>query len=940
MPDISRLVIEVDSKGVLEATGDLKAFEGIVGKAGKTTDDTAKKMGAFQLVANKLPGPLKSIASGLMGLVDPATAVVSAFLEIGAAAAKYVKESIDAFAKFETLKVNLEVVMGSASAASDMFNQLSRMSGRTPFNVEQLAEVATLLKTAGINAKDLIPTLETLGNVSGGSIEKFNRIAYNFAQVAATGKATSMDIKQFQQAGMPIAKMLEDIGKAGDTSFEAISEAIKQATSEGGMFYGAMEKGAETLSSMRTNLEGLREQYKALMAEEKGWSDFEKGINSGKTGYYKAAIEYITLVKEMKANIEKLDSANIEEKLSAIQFFQNTSSEEILDAAARVRINIGKETIPLSDIYGQRWKGLQSEKSILEGIISQEKIRTREIERQLALINEIKSAYNSTMEGVNEIWAKTTQGQIEIIEEEINKLLGFKETNQKVVTIPQINPQTGMWGPKEVISELSSQDKARIDTAINYWRKKIEELKDKNDIADWAKILAQATGYAAEDVSSWRGLKTVENYATEAVEAVRDRFLAESPEHGFIYEALGLNKSDVYQNAAQQMRSLLQIMTEARLKGEPWSINDESYNKVLELVKQWNAMADNSRFDEEFEKRKEELELLIKAGEEWQKLREYTKRYGSEERAQKIIDLETKYDKDKNFNKLEKELELRLELIWADEEERKIREYIEQGFDEDQAKKLYALEKQIEKTEALRDALNSLKEAGLNLAAGGLVEFARDLGKALHDGVDFSEAFEGAIWNMLKSLIDAMPQLLLNVGLQLITAGQWGPGLAFIGASGLMGFVSGLIDDANDNGRNDEEERLRKIQQQITDLIDQQRKQQEYYVTQKRKINDSAVKVNDAIITPRGTVYTNPEDYIIATKRPDTLMGGSGGNVYITVNNKTSASVSAEQEALDDGTKLITITVDQIVQRGIAGGKYDNAFSAMNSRRHGRGITN
>jgi len=195
---------------------------------------------------------------------------------------------------------------------------------------------------------------------------------------------------------------------------------------------------------------------------------------------------------------------------------------------------------------------------------------------------------------------------------------------------------------------------------------------------------------------------------------------------------------------------------------------------------------------------------------------------------------------------------------------------------------------------------------------------------------------------MLKSLIDAMPNLLLNVGLQLISKGQWGPGLAFIGASGLMSFVSGLTDNAEANGRNDEAERLRKIQEQITDLIDAQRQQQEYYLTQKRKVNDSAVSVNDAIITPRGTVYTNPEDYIIATKTPETLMSGSGssGNVYINIQNNAPVTVNTETENAEDGSRLIKIMIDKTVKNGIASGEYDGAFSAMNSRSRGRDIIN
>ena len=219
MPDISRLVIEVDSKGVLKAEGDLKVFEKLLNKTGKTADGTADKLGALQLVTGKLPGPLKSVSSGLMGVVGPGTAAAGVFVELGEMAVRYVGEALDAFAKYETIKTNLEVVSSSAEEASKTFNELRSFAGGTPFDLGQISDAAVMLRQANIESKNLISTLESLGNVSGGSSERFGRIAMNYAQIAQLGKASSMDMKQFMMAGVPIQKMLEDIGKAGSTSF-------------------------------------------------------------------------------------------------------------------------------------------------------------------------------------------------------------------------------------------------------------------------------------------------------------------------------------------------------------------------------------------------------------------------------------------------------------------------------------------------------------------------------------------------------------------------------------------------------------------------------------------------------------------------------------------------------------------------------------------------
>jgi hypothetical protein len=215
----------------------------------------------------------------------------------------------------------------------------------------------------------------------------------------------------------------------------------------------------------------------------------------------------------------------------------------------------------------------------------------------------------------------------------------------------------------------------------------------------------------------------------------------------------------------------------------------------------------------------------------------------------------------------------------------------------------------------------------------------RDLGSAFRDGAISTDELSDAVRNMVKSLVDAMPQLLLNVGLQLMTK-NWKLGLAFIAASGLMSFVSGMIGDSESDGRDNEAEQLKRIREQISDLIEQQRKQEEYYYTKKRSINASITSVNDAIITPKGTVYTHPEDYIIATKRPDSLMSSGGGNVYINIENNAPVHVETKTETAEDGSKVIKIMIDKVVTSGIANGDYDGAFNAMNVRTQGRRIHN
>src|SRR5690606_28311172 len=64
----------------------------------------------------------------------------------------------------------------------------------------------------GFAAKDIIPVMTTLGDsvaVLGGDSDVFGRIAYNLGQIRTQGKATAVDIRQFQMAGLNIYDILK-----------------------------------------------------------------------------------------------------------------------------------------------------------------------------------------------------------------------------------------------------------------------------------------------------------------------------------------------------------------------------------------------------------------------------------------------------------------------------------------------------------------------------------------------------------------------------------------------------------------------------------------------------------------------------------------------------------------------------------------------------------
>jgi hypothetical protein len=90
------------------------------------------------------------------------------------------------------------------------------------------------------------------------------------------------------------------------------------------------------------------------------------------------------------------------------------------------------------------------------------------------------------------------------------------------------------------------------------------------------------------------------------------------------------------------------------------------------------------------------------------------------------------------------------------------------------------------------------------------------------------------------------------------------------------------------------------------------------------------------ILSPHGAFSTDPKDYIIATKHPESLMGGGAAPVYITVNNNANASVSTQESIDGNGARMVEITIERVVQNGLASGKYNDALDAAASRKNGK----
>ena len=224
----------------------------------------------LRMIQNNLSNTVKGFES-LSGKIVAVNSLLNIFsygMDLVQKSTSFFQSFISDAGEYESLMVRLKVATGDASTAMKEFEELKDFASKTPFDLPGVVDASIMFRNAGIEAENIIPTIKMLGDVAQGNNEYFNRMALNFMQIKSAGKATMQDLNQFAYMGIPIKQVLKDMGREGDTSFEAIQMAFKRMTSEGGQFYNSMNANAGTMSGSMSNLRDSIQQVRAELGNQ------------------------------------------------------------------------------------------------------------------------------------------------------------------------------------------------------------------------------------------------------------------------------------------------------------------------------------------------------------------------------------------------------------------------------------------------------------------------------------------------------------------------------------------------------------------------------------------------------------------------------------------------------------------------------------------------
>jgi tape measure domain-containing protein len=167
----------------------------------------------------------------------------------------FVKGSSAAAASVEDLTIQLEVLTGSFETAKSLIKQFREEEKKSALNLEDYSKAAKTILAFGGSVQDIMPTLRMLGDVSMGNSDRFESLALAFSQTTAAGRLMGQEVLQFVNAGFnPLEQISRDTGRSmkdlkkdmenGAISVAMVKQAFVNATSEGGRFFRAIDKGS------------------------------------------------------------------------------------------------------------------------------------------------------------------------------------------------------------------------------------------------------------------------------------------------------------------------------------------------------------------------------------------------------------------------------------------------------------------------------------------------------------------------------------------------------------------------------------------------------------------------------------------------------------------------------------------------------------------------
>lgn len=339
-----KVVINIDSNAP-KAQREFEALDATTAKYNQTlknTQNTAnssksalssygKQLKANRTSAGGFDNALGSLGGSLGSLKGLTVAAAAGF-----AAMKlkdYGQYALSTSAAFEQLAISFRVMTGSAQTGQELTDAIIELGAKTPMTAQQLSKAAQLLLSFGESAENIIPDLKLLGDITGGEVNRFNQLSLAFAQVGANGKLMGQDLLQMVNAGFnPLQIISQKTGKSmgelrkemgeGRISFQMVAQAMRDAASEGGRYFGLMEQQSQSLNGRLSTLGDTWEQVAKNIGDV-----FAPAAKAAVNLLIRLGEQVLALQQKMQAFQKSFNGLTVESQQQRASGFQQQANE-------------------------------------------------------------------------------------------------------------------------------------------------------------------------------------------------------------------------------------------------------------------------------------------------------------------------------------------------------------------------------------------------------------------------------------------------------------------------------------------------------------------------------------------------------------------------------------------------------------------------------------
>ncbi|QCW22021.1 tape measure protein [Gordonia phage Yakult] len=190
------------------------------------------------------------------------------------------KSGLDRLTTIENATVSLKTIMGDATKAGQLMEEIKKTVQGTPFNLDQFAEAGKNLVAMNVDAAKVPGTLRAIGEAaaaSGKGAQAVSTLTDTFGKMAAQGQVSLDQVWSISDTGVPALQILSN-------KFGVTTDAMKDMISKGAV---PADKAMDALT------DGILNGSEGLAGSTRGFAGTMEGLRqtfTGAFGGFKAAM--------------------------------------------------------------------------------------------------------------------------------------------------------------------------------------------------------------------------------------------------------------------------------------------------------------------------------------------------------------------------------------------------------------------------------------------------------------------------------------------------------------------------------------------------------------------------------------------------------------------------------------------------------------------------